>query len=100
MTFKTKFILTSILFSIIALAAFFFSIESVQKKVFDIKADITGSDRTVTFYAPLTGNKLATYTDKDLRYEVSSNGETISVWLGSVNKKVHSNMGYIIEDNK
>lgn len=72
----------------------------VQKKIFDVKADVVGSNRSITFYAQMTGEKLTTYQDKDLRYEVSPNGETISVWLGSINKKVHSNMGYIIEDIK
>ena len=75
-----------------------FNTEVVQKKVYDAKADLVGSNRTISFYTPISAEKVASYSDKDLRYEVSPNGETISVWLGSVNKKVHSNMGYIIED--
>ena len=72
------------------------NMEFVQKKIFDVKADITGSERTVTFYDPLTSEKVASFSDKDMRFEYT-NG-TVSVWLGSKNKKVHSNMNYIIED--
>lgn len=95
---KLKLFLYSIPVLLIAGIIIFFSVESVQKKVYDVKADLVGSNRTVTFYSPMTGNKISEYNDKDLRYEVSSNGETISVWLGSSNKKIHSNMGYIVED--
>lgn len=95
---KLKLFLYSIPVLLIAGIIIFFSVESVQKKVYDVKADLVGSNRTVTFYSPMTGNKISEYSDKDLRYEVSSNGETISVWLGSSNKKIHSNMGYIVED--
>lgn len=76
----------------------FFNVESVQKKVFDVKADMLGSDRTVTFYAQISKEPVASYTDKDMRYEVKEG--TISIWLGSKNKKVHSSMDFIIEDNK
>lgn len=74
----------------------FFNMEFVQKKVFDVKADITGSERTVTFYTTVSNEKVAQFSDKDMRFEYA-NG-TVSVWLGSKNKKVHSNMNYIIED--
>lgn len=76
----------------------FFNIESVQKKAFDVKADMIGSARTVTFYTQISKEPVASYTDKDMRYEVKEG--TISIWLGSKNKKVHSSMDFIIEDNK
>lgn len=76
----------------------FFNVESVQKKVFDVKADIIGSNRTVTFYTQISKEPVASYTDKDMRYEVKEG--TISIWLGSKNRKVHSSMDFIIEDNK
>lgn len=76
----------------------FFSVESIQKKVYDNKADLVGTNRTVTFYSKLTGEKVRMYTDKSMRFEALPTGG-ISVWLGSVNKKVHSNMEYIVEDN-
>lgn len=76
----------------------FFNVESVQKKVFDVKADMIGSNRTVTFYTQISKEPVASYTDKDMRYEVKEG--TISIWLGSKNKKVHSSMDFIIEDNK
>lgn len=79
-------------------AVLFFNVESVQKKVFDVKADMIGSDRTVTFYTQISKEPVASYTDKDMRYEVTEG--TISIWLGSKNKKVHSSMDFIIEDNK
>ena len=73
------------------------NMEFVQKKLFDVKADVSGSDRTVTFYAPFTAEKVISYSDKDMRYETKPSG-AISIWLGSQNKKVESNLGYIIED--
>lgn len=76
----------------------FFNVETVQKKAFDVKADMFGSDRTVTFYTQISKEPVASYTDKDMRYEVKEG--TISIWLGSKNKKVHSSMDFIIEDNK
>lgn len=79
-------------------AVLFFNVESVQKKVFDVKADMLGSDRTVTFYTQISKEPVASYTDKDMRYEVKEG--TISIWLGSKNRKVHSSMDFIIEDNK
>lgn len=94
----TKFKIYLVLF-LIALASLSYallSMEFVQKKIFDVKADITGSERTVTFYAPLTAEKVASFSDKDMRFEYE-NG-SVSVWIGSKNKKVHSNMNYIIED--
>ena len=102
MSFNTKLKLwfTGVLALCLFIGYFLLNMEFVQKKIFDAKADVIGSNRSITFYAQMTGEKLTTYQDKDLRYEVSPNGETISVWLGSINKKVHSNMGYIIEDIK
>ena len=102
MSFKTKLKrwFTGVLALCLLIVYFLLNMEFVQKKVFDVKADVIGSNRSITFYAQMTGEKLTTYQDKDLRYEVSPNGETISVWLGSINTKVHSNMGYIIEDIK
>ena len=97
---KLKLWFTGILILSTFIVYFLLNMEFVQKKIFDVKADVVGSNRSITFYAQMTGEKLTTYQDKDLRYEVSPNGETISVWLGSINKKVHSNMGYIIEDIK
>lgn len=102
MSFMAKLKLWFIVIVVILTICIYFllNMEFVQKKLFDVKADVAGSNRSITFYAPMTGEKLSSYQDKDLRYEVPSNGETISVWLGSINKKVHSNMGYIIEDIK
>lgn len=82
---------------IIALIAYgLLNMEFVQKKIFDVKADISGSERTITFYAPLTAEKVASFSDKDMRFEYANGA--VSVWIGSKNKKVHSNMNYIIED--
>ena len=94
----TKFKIYAVLFllALAALAYAFFNIEFVQKKVFDIKADITGSERTVTFYTTVSNEKVAQFSDKDMRFEYTNGA--VSVWLGSKNKKVHSNMNYIIED--
>ena len=73
------------------------NMEFVQKKIFDVKADITGSERTISFYSQIDATKVASYSDKDMRYETKPSG-AISVWLGSKSKKVESNLGYIIED--
>ena len=94
----TKFKIYFVLFiSVIAALAYaFFNMEFVQKKVFDIKAEISGSERTVTFYTTVSNEKVAQFSDKDMRFEYANGA--VSVWLGSKNKKVHSNMNYIIED--
>lgn len=97
----TKFkIYTTLSLLLIALIAYgLLSMEFVQKKIFDVKADVVGSNRTVTFYTKMTGEKVASYSDKDVRFETQPFG-VVSVWLGSQNKKIHSTMEYIIEDNK
>jgi len=95
----TKFKIYLVLF-LIALASLSYallSMEFVQKKIFDVKADITGSERTISFYSQIDATKVASYSDKDMRYETKPSG-AISVWLGSKSKKVESNLGYIIED--
>ena len=93
-----KFKIYAVLFllALAALAYALLNMEFVQKKVFDIKADITGSERTVTFYTTVSNEKVASFSDKDMRFEYANGA--VSVWLGSKNKKVHSNMNYIIED--
>jgi len=95
----TKFRIYFVLFIafIAALAYALLNMEFVQKKIFDVKADITGSERTITFYSTIDAAKVASYSDKDMRYETKPSG-AISVWLGSKSKKVESNMYYIIED--
>lgn len=97
----TKFkIYTALAITIIVLIAYvLLNMEFVQKKIFDVKADITGSERTISFYSQIDATKVASYSDKDMRYETKQSG-AISVWLGSKSKKVESNMLYIIEDTK
>ena len=94
----TKFKIYFTLFTAaIALIAYgLLNMEFVQKKIFDVKADISGSERTVTFYTTVSNEKVASFSDKDMRFEYTNGA--VSVWLGSKNKKVHSNMNYIIED--
>lgn len=96
---KIKFWTISIILLLTTLGVLFFNLEFIQKKIFDVKADLVGSNRSVTFYSNIDATKVATYSDKDVRFEVTPTG-AISVWLGSQNKKVHSNMNYIIEDIK
>lgn len=100
MSFKTKLKLwfTAIVTLIAVIAYFLLNMEFIQKKIFDIRADITGSERTISFYSQIDASKVASYSDKDMRYETKPSG-AISVWLGSKSKKVESNMLYIIEDN-
>ena len=99
MQFKTKLKLWFVVIvSIITVLSYFIlNMEFVQKKIFDVKADITGSSRTIAFYSPFTSEKIAQYSDKDMRYETKPTG-AISVWLGSQSKKVESDLPYIIED--
>ena len=92
--FKIYAVFASLLLTLIAYVLL--NMEFVQKKLFDIKADITGSERTISFYSQIDATKVASYSDKDMRFEYA-NG-SVSVWIGSKNKKVHSNMNYIIED--
>ena len=99
MTLKTKIKLWFVfIMAILTVIAYFvLNMEFVQKKIFDVKADITGSERTISFYSQIDASKVASYSDKDMRYETKPSG-AISVWLGSKSKKVESNMNYIIED--
>lgn len=99
MTLRTKLKLWfAVILTIVFLVAIaILNMEFVKKKVFDIKADISGSDRTVTFYSKIDATKVISFSDKDMRYETKPSG-AISIWLGSKNKKVESNMEYIIED--
>ena len=92
--FKIYAVLASTVLTLIAYGLL--NMEFVQKKIFDVKADITGSERTVTFYTTVSNEKVASFSDKDMRFEYTNGA--VSVWLGSKNKKVHSNMNYIIED--
>lgn len=93
---KFKIYLVLFLLALASLSYALLSMEFVQKKIFDVKADITGSERTISFYSQIDATKVASYSDKDMRFEYA-NG-SVSVWIGSKNKKVHSNMNYIIED--
>ena len=93
--FKIYFTLFTAAIALIAYALL--NMEFVQKKIFDVKADITGSERTISFYSQIDATKVASFSDKDMRYETKPSG-AISVWLGSKSKKVESNMYYIIED--
>ena len=90
-----KIFYSTIILTIIVILVYF-NVESVQKKVFDTKADLVGTNRTVSFYS-FDGKVVNSYSDKSVRFESLPTGG-ISVWLGSSNKKVHSNMDYIIED--
>ena len=94
---KIKYAIGLILFIIITAIVLTFNTEITQKKIYDTKADLVGSNRTISFYTPISAEKVISYSDKSLRFETEPNG-VISVWLGSVNKKIKSNMLYIIED--
>ena len=94
---KFKIYLVLFLIALNSLSYALLSMEFVQKKIFDVKADISGSERTISFYSQIDASKVASYSDKDMRYETKPSG-AISVWLGSKSKKVESNLGYIIED--
>ena len=93
--FKIYAVLISLLLAFIAYGLL--NMEFVQKKIFDVKADITGSERTISFYSSIDASKVASYSDKDMRYETKPSG-AISVWLEKKKKKIESNLGYIIED--
>ena len=101
MTLRTKIKLWFVLISVIlvSIAYFLLNMEFVQKKIFDVKADMVGSHRTITFYTKVSAEKVASFTDKDMRFESQPYG-VISVWLGSQNKKVNSTLEYIVEDVK
>lgn len=95
---KLKLWFTAIVLFISLIVFAILNLEFIQKKVFDIKADLVGTDRTVIFYSKINGQIVKQYSDKDTRFQVEPNG-AISVWLGKEKKKVFSNMDYIIEDN-
>lgn len=60
--------------------------ESIQKVIYDKKADYVGTDRVATVYSPFHMEPLKTYADPDMRYDQELTGWTI--WLGSINRKV------------
>lgn len=101
MTLRTKIKLWFVFISVIlvTIAYFLLNMEFVQKKIFDVKADMVGSHRTITFYTKVSAEKAASFTDKDMRFETQPYG-VISVWLGSQNKKINSTLEYIVEDVK
>ena len=76
MALKTKILLFLIGFSVslVFIAYGLLNMEFVQKKIFDVKADVVGSNRTVTFYTKMTGEKIASYSDKDMRFETQPFG--------------------------
>ena len=88
--------LVSSLFFIVGFILYFTS-PAVAHKAYDYKADLLGTNRTITFYSPISGTPVQSYTDKDTRFEALPNG-AVSVWLGSANKKVYSTLPFIIED--
>lgn len=86
--------------SIAIVGAMFFLVgcESVQKDIYDRKADAIGTDRTVTIYNHYSEKPLKSFRDSKMRFDRNPDG-TVSFWLGSKNKKVTTNGIYIIEDN-
>jgi len=72
--------------------------ESVQKELYDKKADAIGTDRTVTIYNNFSEKPLKTFRDSKMRFDRNPDG-TVSFWLGSQNRKITTNGIYIVEDN-
>ena len=99
MTFKKKkkIALAAIIITVGTAIILYFTSPAVEHKLYNYKADLVGTNRTITFYSPITSEPVKSYSDKDTRFEVPATGG-ISVWLGSVNKKIYSNLPYIIED--
>lgn len=75
-----------------------FNVESIQKPVYDKKADLTGTRRIAYVYHPFDSSVVRTYEDTDMRFDRDGNGWVL--WLGSVNKKIVVNptFGVIVED--
>lgn len=73
--------------------------ENAQRGTYNIKADVTGTDRTAFVYTPFDGKLLKTITDDSLVVDESIK-DTVILWLGSKNKKVLIKGGIVIvEDN-
>ena len=96
-TTKLKLIGAALLTLALIVIFLFLTAPAVEHKIYNYKADIVGTVRTITFYSPISSEPVKSYSDKDARFEIPPTGG-ISVWLGSQNRKVHSNMPYIIED--
>ena len=71
MSFKTKIKLwfIGVLTLCVLIGYFLLNMELVQKKIFDVKADVVGSNRTITFYSNIDATKVASFSDKDMRFE-------------------------------
>jgi len=73
--------------------------ERNQKSFYDSKADVVGTNRTATVYSTMDGKLLRTFRDKSMVLERQVEGG-VSLWLGSINKKVYIiNATVIVEDN-
>ena len=55
---KIKFWAISIILLLTTLGVLFFNLEFIQKKIFDVKADLVGSNRSVTFYSNIDATKV------------------------------------------
>lgn len=103
MSFKLKAIIAMMIvgcfLSLGTVLYFTFGTEAGQKKLYDMKADMIGTERVVSVYAPLGGELIKTYEDEEMRFERKPNGD-ISIWRGSVNKKAYIKGGVVIIDDK
>ena len=73
--------------------------ENAQRGTYNIKADVTGTERTAYVYTELNGKLLKTITDSSMVVD-EQRVDTVTLWLGSKNKKVLIKGGIVIvEDN-
>ena len=75
-----------------------FGCENAQKGVYDLKADVVGTDRTAKIYSKYNGQLVDTVTDKSMVFTRTENSTVL--WLGEENKKVYIvNAMVIVKDN-
>jgi hypothetical protein len=74
--------------------------EQAQREIYDRKADVVGTKRVATIYAPYTGQVLRTIEDDSMTFSRSETGG-ISIWLGTKNRKVWvSNTALLVIEDK
>lgn len=99
MRLRTKLYLGLVAVVVAFLGYLIMNINYVEKAMYDRKADIIGSHRTVTFYTTVSNQVVRSFTDKQMRVNYSENSaNSTSFWLGSINRKVTSNLSFIMVD--
>lgn len=96
---KMKAIIFATLVVVSAGAYFYFTSPMFQKKAHDIKAEVIGTDRTVTIYTEVSGIAVEQYRDPRTRFEVTPGTNFVSFWFDKAGEKLGTNMYFTVRDH-